>query len=329
MSTSRKTVCVPADLDAITRAAELLRNGGLVAFPTETVYGLGANALDATAVTRIFAAKGRPANNPIIVHVADASLVRIVAADWPETAAYLAEKFWPGPLTLVLPKRDEVPIEVTAGGPTVAVRVPAHPVAQALLREAGIPVAAPSANRSSELSPTTAQHVLKSLDGLVDMILDGGTCPGGIESTVVDVTTLPPRLLRPGLVTVAQLEEVIGELIVDAKPQAALRSPGLLERHYAPRTPLELAADDGAACVRELSATGMRIGWLTWVDAPKVGGVERRGLPGDPAGYASGLYAALHELDAMGLDSIIVAAVPSTADWLAIRDRLIRGSRRC
>ncbi len=320
-------VIVPANSETIARAAELLRGGGLIAFPTETVYGVGANALDASAVARIFAVKGRPASNPIIVHVADTSLVSTVAADWPDVAARLAAKFWPGPLTLVLPRRVDVPDEVTAGGPTVAVRVPAHPVALALLRGAGVPVAAPSANRSSALSPTTAQHVLQSLGGLVDMILDGGSCPGGIESTVVDVTSLPVRLLRPGLVTVSQLEEVVGEVVKvsRAQPHAVLRSPGLMDRHYAPRTPLELANDDGTARVGQLSG---RVGWLTWNDVHGVAGVERRSLPRDAVGFAAGLYAALHELDSLGLEVIVVAAVPSDPAWLAIQDRLSRAAHR-
>src|SRR5437763_8542920 len=239
------TKTLTADSAAIASAADVLRSGGLVAFPTETVYGLGANALDADAVGRIFAAKGRPAANPIIVHVADAAGVGAVVADWPDAAARLAERFWPGPLTLVLPKRDAVPDVVTAGGPTVAVRVPAHPVAHALLRAAGVPVAAPSANRSSELSPTTAGHVLHGLGGRIDLILDAGPCPGGIESTVLDVTNDPPRLLRPGLVTPAQIEAVIGPIQRFGEPAGSvLRSPGLLAKHYAPRAPLELAGDD-------------------------------------------------------------------------------------
>src|SRR5437660_12869477 len=178
-----------AEPAAIAEAAAVLRRGGLVAFPTETVYGLGGNALDPAAVARIFAAKGRPATNPVIVHVADAAGVPLVAAAWPDPAARLAARFWPGPLTLVLPRRPEVPDVVTAAGPTVAVRVPAHPVARALLRAAGVPVAAPSANRSSELSPTTAEHVLRGLGGRIDLILDAGPCPGGIESTVLDLTS--------------------------------------------------------------------------------------------------------------------------------------------
>ncbi len=184
--------------ERIARAAEVLRRGGLVAFPTETVYGLGANALDPNAVAGIFHAKGRPANNPVIVHVAEARDVLRVVADWPEIAERLAQRFWPGPLTLVLPKRAGVPDVVTAGGPTVAVRVPAHPVALALLRAVGVPIAAPSANRSTQLSPTRAEHVQRGLDGLIDLILDGGPTTGGLESTVLDVTTTPPRLLRPG-----------------------------------------------------------------------------------------------------------------------------------
>src|SRR5262245_52423466 len=181
------------EAQAIARAAVVLRAGGLVAFPTETVYGLGANALDATAVRRIFTAKGRPANNPLIVHVAGAAHVGRVAAAWPALAARLAERFWPGPLTLILPRSAAVPDEVTAGGPTVAVRVPAHPVARALLEAAGVPVAAPSANRSTQLSPTTAAHVLRGLNGRIDLLLDGGPTAGGLESTVLDLTTEPPR----------------------------------------------------------------------------------------------------------------------------------------
>jgi L-threonylcarbamoyladenylate synthase len=243
-----KTVVVPVDpaapsAAALAEAARVLHGGGLVAFPTETVYGLGANALDASAVARIFAAKGRPANNPLIVHISETSQVQQVAADWPASAERLAERFWPGPLTLVLPKRDTVPEIVTARGPTVAVRVPAHPVAEALLRASGLPIAAPSANRSTELSPTRAEHVLGGLQGRIEMLLDGGPTSGGIESTVLDLTTIPPRLLRPGPIGVAELEAVIGSLARDApipvETSHALPSPGMMPRHYAPRTSLE------------------------------------------------------------------------------------------
>jgi L-threonylcarbamoyladenylate synthase len=317
--------------EALARAAELLRNGGLVAFPTETVYGLGANALDRTAVARIFAAKGRPAHNPLIVHVAEGQEVHRVAADWPAEAEALARQFWPGPLTLVLPGRDEVPDLVTAGGPTVAVRCPSHPVARALLRVVGLPLAAPSANRSNQLSPTRAEHVLRDLDGRIDLILDGGPTPGGIESTVLDLTTRPARLLRPGLLSPGDLEQVVGPIARSSSPgdgSEAMRSPGMLPRHYAPRTPLECVAGDARARVEALRAEGLRVAWITHV-AEEVGGdrSEVVVLPSDPAGYAARLYDVLHELDRAGLDRIMVSEPPEGEDWLGIRDRLWRASR--
>lgn len=319
--------------DGIDEAARVLRTGGLVAFPTETVYGLGANALDASAVARIFWAKGRPTNNPLIVHVVDAEQVREVAAAWPESAARLAERFWPGPLTLVLPKRDLVPDAVTAGGPTVAVRVPAHPVAQALLRAAAMPIAAPSANRSMELSPTRAEHVLRGLDGRIDVLVDGGPTAGGIESTVLDVTTNPPRLLRPGLIGIAELETVIGPMtharslsVADGDMAQAMPSPGMLPRHYAPRTPLECVERGDTERIASLLAEGYRVGWVTFTAVAQVesSAVLVRVLPSDPAGYAAQLYAVLHELDAEGLDRIVVTVPPDNDDWLAVRDRLHR-----
>jgi L-threonylcarbamoyladenylate synthase len=320
--------------DVITRAAEVLRRGGLVAFPTETVYGLGANALDAAAVARIFEAKGRPANNPLIVHVGDAAEAQRVASAWPETATRLAERFWPGPLTLVLPKRPEVPDLVTAGGPTVAVRVPAHPVAMALLRAVGLPIAAPSANRSSELSPTRAEHVLRGLAGRIDLILDAGPTTGGIESTVLDLTTQPPRLLRPGLVGPADLEALIGPIErashAKAAESAALPSPGMLARHYAPRTPLECVEGDSSELVEQLLARGLRVGWMTGAD---ILGTPSSSLvcvpmPADPAGYAARLYAVLHQLDDASLDRIVVSLPPDAEEWAAVRDRLRRAAQR-
>jgi L-threonylcarbamoyladenylate synthase len=315
-------------VETLREAAEVLHRGGLVAFPTETVYGLGAAALDAAAVGRIFAAKGRPAHNPIIVHVADAAGARAVAADWPAHAVALAARFWPGPLTLVLPRRREVPDVVTAGGPTVAVRVPAHPGARAVLESAAIPVAAPSANRSAGLSPTRAEHVLADLDGRIDLLLDGGPCPGGIESTVLDLTTSPPRLLRPGLVSREALEAVIGPVAVGTPPSAGpLPSPGMLARHYAPRTPLEAVPAPSRDRVLALCGAGRRIGWVVrggHGDTPP--GVVVRSLPADPAGYAAGLYAALHDLDAAGLDQIIVELPPDEPEWVAVRDRLRRAA---
>src|SRR4051794_31561009 len=312
MTTVLALHAIPPDPADVAVAAAVLHRGGLVAFPTETVYGLGANALDAAAVARIFAAKGRPATNPLIVHVAAAEHVWSVAADWPAVAARLAEHFWPGPLTLVLPRKPVVPDAVTAGGPTVAVRVPAHPVARALLRAAGTPVAAPSANRSTGLSPTRAEHVLKDLAGRIDLVLDAGPTPGGIESTVLDLTATPPRLLRPGLIGVAALEGLIGPVqrVPPSGPAEArpLPSPGMLPRHYAPRTPLECVGDGARERVAELSRAGLRVGWLTF---PDQGGGPPPGvvvvvLPSDPALFAAQLYAALHRLDEAGRDRIVV-----------------------
>ncbi len=312
----------------------MVRAGGLVVFPTETVYGLGANALDAAAVRGIFAAKGRPANNPLIVHVADVEQVCQVAASWPHSAALLSERFWPGPLTLVLPKCDGLPDAVTAGGPTVAVRIPAHPVAQALLRSASLPIAAPSANLSTELSPTRAEHVLRGLDGRIDLLLDGGQTAGGIESTVLDLTAQPPRLLRPGLIGVTALEAIVGPVTRDCSLTVAapnepqpLRSPGLMPRHYAPHTPLECVEANGAERVASLLAEGRRVGWVTFADPlfPS-SSLQLRIVPSDPAGYAACLYAVLHELDVAGLDRIVVTLPPHRDDWLAVRDRLQRAA---
>jgi len=318
--------------DLIRRAAAVLRGGGLVAFPTETVYGLGANALDATACSRIFAAKGRPANNPIIVHVADVASARQVTSAWPDSAEVLVRRFWPGPLTLVLPKSARVPSVVTAGGPTVAVRVPAHPVASALLREADIPVAAPSANRSTQLSPTCADHVLQSLDGRIDLLLDGGSASGGLESTVLDLSRHPPVVLRPGLVSSAELEAAIGALVLPnaalSGHEAALPSPGMLPRHYAPRTTLICVDGDGGQEVAQRRARGQRVGWVRFGKTAGIAETAERlvELPGEAAPSAARLYAALHELDAARLDVVVVEMPPDAPAWAAIRDRLRRAA---
>ena len=316
---------------ALARAAEVLRGGGLVAFPTETVYGLGANALDRTALARIFAAKGRPATNPVIVHVANITEVRRVAASWPPVAQALADRFWPGPLTLVLEKHPNLPDIVTAGGPTVAVRSPAHAVAQGLIQAAGLPIAAPSANLSTRISPTRAEHVLRGLEGKIDLLLDGGPTYGGLESTVLDLTTNPPTLLRPGLISPAAIEAVIGP--IERAPQdgksadaTSLRSPGLLARHYAPAVALECVAD-GRSRVQQLREAGLRVGWL----ALDVGdhndcGVFTLSMPADPAAYAAQLYAALHTLEALAPDRIVVELPPDEEAWLAVRDRLRRAA---
>jgi L-threonylcarbamoyladenylate synthase len=317
--------------ERIEQAAVLLRRGELVAFPTETVYGLGANALDRVAVAGIFLAKGRPGNNPLIVHLAAVSEVMRVCAAWPELAAQLAERFWPGPLTLILPRRDTVPDTVTGGGSTVAVRVPSHPVAHALILAAGVPLAAPSANRSSQLSPTRADHVRRSLEGRIPLILDGGPTPGGIESTVLDVTTRPPRLLRPGLISQVEIEAVIGSILLSSgTPEAVspLPSPGLLARHYAPRTLLECASD-GPGRARTLTAKGFAVGLIAMGDQDgdaNLPGVQVLLLPAEPAGYAAQLYAALHVLDDAGLQRLVVTLPPDTPEWQAVHDRLRRAS---
>jgi L-threonylcarbamoyladenylate synthase len=315
------------DPAAIARGARLLQEGGLVAFATETVYGLGANALDASAVAKIFAAKGRPAGNPLIVHVAQLDDAKKLVNTWPALAQTLAERFWPGPLTLVLPKAACVPDLVTAGAPTVALRMPAHPVALALLRACNLPLAAPSANRSTELSPTLAEHVLAGLGDRIDLLLDAGPTTGGLESTVLDLTTDPPRMLRPGLVTIAELKALIGPIDRAALHQEnaePLRSPGQLRRHYAPKAPLEVVANSRPR-VEKLGRQGLRVGWLTHVLEGETAAL-RIVLPGDAAGYSAQLYAALHRLDAAGLDRIVVEEPPAGDAWLAVHDRLRRAA---
>jgi L-threonylcarbamoyladenylate synthase len=320
------------DPTSIARAAAVLRAGGLVAFPTETVYGLGANALDPVAVKRIFAAKGRPVNNPLIVHVASVAAARELVADWPETAEQLAARFWPGPLTLVLPKREIVPDIVTAGAATVGVRLPAHPVAHAIIEAAGVPIAAPSANRSNEVSPTTAAHVLKSLGDQVDVVLDGGATPGGLESTVLDLASDQPQLLRPGLVLPGEIEQVIGQIerstTLAPDHGRPLASPGQLPRHYAPRAALECCSGIGRQRVEALANQGIRVGWLTFghLADSRINGATIMTMPSGPSDYGAELYAALHALDDSGVQRIVVDLPPDTEPWLAIRDRLRRGS---
>jgi L-threonylcarbamoyladenylate synthase len=323
--------------EALGRAARLLAEGGLVAIPTETVYGLAADALDADAVDRIYSAKGRPATNPLIVHVADAAMARRLAGAWPEAAERIAAAHWPGPVTVVVPRGPRIPDVVTAGGPTVALRCPAQPAVRRLIAKLGRPLAAPSANRSTRLSPTTAGHVLDGLGKRVDLILDGGPCLCGIESTVVDCTVSPPRILRPGPVGREALAAAIGGPLVDGPAAPAvdepLRSPGLEARHYAPQTPLEVAAD-GAARVAEIAGAGGRVAWLALEpDDPRVRAVAaHRGvlvvpMPADPASFAASLYAALHAVDRRGLDRVVVDAPPDTEAWRAVADRLRRGAR--
>ncbi|MBL8861280.1 MAG: threonylcarbamoyl-AMP synthase [Planctomycetes bacterium] len=322
----------PADAAALERAAEILRAGGLVAFPTETVYGLGANALDPAAIARIYAAKGRPATNPLIVHVADVDAARQLAASWPRAAELLASAFWPGPLTLVVPKSAQVPDAATAGLAAVGLRVPAHPVALALLRAVGLPLAAPSANRSTELSPVTARHVARSIAERVDLILDGGPTSVGIESTVVDLTGARPRILRPGAIGAEAIERVVGPLDPRPAPAAARGAqlaPGQSERHYAPRARLVLAAEgDGRTGVlaRATRARGEAVGLVTFgADLGVEADVVAR-LPREPRAAAARLYATLHDLDDDGCALVVVETPPRDPAWDAVRDRLTRAA---
>ena len=327
----------PATAQALERAAAILRRGGLVAIPTETVYGLAADALDEEAVAGIFRAKGRPASNPLIVHVSDVAMARSLAASWPAPAAAIAARLWPGPVTVVVPRGPRIPDIVTAGGPTVALRCPDHRLARRLIEVAGTPLAAPSANRSEAVSPTTAHHVLAGLGDKVELILDGGPCGRGIESTVVDCTTTPPRILRPGPLTREALETVVGGPVewpapVGLPAPAAARSPGQQQRHYAPRTPLELAGD-GARRAGELLDAGRRVGLVTTRSADPTTRALAASLdllvvpmPADPDTYARMLYATLHALDQRDLDAIVVEEPPATEPWKAVHDRLRRAS---
>lgn len=308
----------------IEAAACLLRAGRLVAFPTETVYGLGADAANATAVERIFAAKGRPPTHPVIVHLGSVREVGQWAAEFPEPARRLADRFWPGPLTLVLPRARGVSDAITGGQDSIALRVPAHPVARALLREFGGGIAAPSANRYGRLSPTRAEHVRSELGDAVDMILDGGDCEVGLESTIVSCLGGGVRLLRPGRVTRADIESIVGPL--SEVGGAAPRVPGAMKSHYAPVTPLELV--DPADLERRLAATGVSpVAVLALRPAPPGWDADRWCvMPADPAGYGHDLYAALRTLDVRGASRILVEQVPGGDEWAAVRDRLTRAA---
>lgn len=292
--------------EEITRAAERIRQGGLVAFPTETVYGLGANALNAAAVERIYQAKERPWASPLIVHVSDENMARSIAADWPATAHILAEQFWPGALTLIVKKAELIPDLVTAGLDSVGIRIPSHPLALDLIRRAGVPIAAPSANRFSQISPTTAEHVRAALGDRVDIVLDGGPAQIGIESTVVSLVRKPPAILRPGMITREQLEAATGVRFEGEVNLPRLEeSPGQHPRHYAPRTSF-------------------------YVLEPGEPTPKGRGrvleMPNNPKGFAATLYADLHTADGEGWDWIAIRKPPETPEWAGILDRLRRAS---
>jgi len=325
----------PALFDAaVARAAEALRRGDVVALPTETVYGLAANAFDSAAVEKIFQIKGRPANNPIIVHVSDLAMAKRCAAIWPDMANRLAAAFWPGPLTIVLPRSAEIPDAVTAGGNTVGIRWPSHPIMQAVIRACGFPLAAPSANRSSEISPTSAEHVARNLHDRVPLIIDGGQSQIGIESTVLDICVSPPRLLRPGMIHEESLLAVTGSLDVQGQSTGGtLRSPGLLRKHYAPRARLVvLAWNDDREFVERLAvvqstASAQRVFVIAHSHVPltaNIGNVSV--IPHDAEAFARALYAELHRCDEAGAELIVVEAVPDGAEWTAIADRLRRAA---
>ena len=318
---------------AVKRAVELLRAGEVVALPTETVYGLAANALDAAAVARIYEVKGRPAHNPIIVHVAGVEMARRCVAGWPPAAARLAQSFWPGPLTLVLPRAKSIPDIVTAGGDTVGVRWPGHPFIQAVIRKCGYPLAAPSANPSNRLSPTNAEHVRKNLGGKIPLIVDGGQAQVGIESTVVDLTSAPLRVLRPGMIHEESLLAVVGDLqpsTFNLQPPA-LRSPGLLKKHYSPKAELVvLNWRDDADLRRQLSAFDFQLSQthvITHTQIPAGNDFAAVSvIPHDAEAFARALYAELHRCDEARAGLIVVEALPENAAWRAIADRLSRAA---
>jgi L-threonylcarbamoyladenylate synthase len=316
---------------AVERAVELLRRGEIVALPTETVYGLAANAFEARAVEKIYAAKGRPAHNPIIVHVASLAMAQECVSEWPENASNLARSFWPGPLTVVLRKSSKVPQIVTAGGETVGVRWPSHPFIQAVIRKCGFPLAAPSANRSNEISPTMAEHVEKSLGVAVPLIVDGGAANVGIESTVVDLVSERPRILRPGMVHEESLAAVLGA--IDGKngtnSENVLRSPGMLEKHYAPKAKLVVLRWETAKQLQfQISNFKFQKADIHVVAHTNIPSQQDFGrvsvIPHDPEAFARALYAELHRCDEEGAKLIIVEAPPDEAAWRGIADRLAR-----
>jgi L-threonylcarbamoyladenylate synthase len=324
---------------SVCRAAELLRAGEVAALPTETVYGLAANALDEKAVEKIFQIKGRPAHNPIIVHVSGEEMARACAKEWPDLAENLARAFWPGPLTLVLPRAANIPAAVTAGGGTVGIRWPSHPFMQAVICECGFPLAAPSANLSNHISPTNAEHVRKQLGGKIPLIVDGGQSQVGIESTVLDLTVSPPRILRPGMIHAESLAAVAGNIqqptaearTANDSQQPILRSPGLLKKHYAPKAKLVVLNWSDEQDLR--SQIGNRlsaIGQVHIVAHTKIpagfGAANVSVIPHDAEAFARALYSELHRCDAADAELIVVEAPPDLPEWSGVADRLRRAA---
>ena len=310
--------------DPMGLALAALRRGDVIGLPTETVYGLAADASRPEAVRRIFELKGRPADHPLIVHVADAKQLDRWARDVPDAARALAAAFWPGPLTLILRKQPGVPDEVTGGQPTVGLRCPAHPMALALLHEFDGGLAAPSANRFGHVSPTSAAHVREEFGDAVPVVLDGGECEVGIESTILDLSGDTPRILRPGRVTRAQIEALVGP-VAEGGAADSPRASGTLDAHYAPRTALLLMPRDAlVAEARQQEALGKRVAVLALGALPD--GLRGLALPAEADGYAHGLYAALRSLDALGANLLLAQRPPESRDWLAVNDRLRRSA---
>ncbi|MGH8691590.1 MAG: L-threonylcarbamoyladenylate synthase [Burkholderiales bacterium] len=307
----------------IRKAAEILRAGGLVAFPTETVYGLGADAGSEKAIARLYAAKRRPAEHPVIIHFASSANAFSWASEVPESARKLAARYWPGPLTLILKRSELAKDFVTGAQDTVGLRVPSHPVAQQLLQEFSKGIAAPSANRFGLVSPTTAAHVREDLGKDVDLVLEGGPSEVGIESTIVDLSGAAPALLRPGHISQGELETIIGEAI-HQKTSSSPRHPGGMERHYAPRTPARLVPSH--ALDKEISGLKERVAVLAFSRPDERVATWLR-MPREPQAYAQRLYAALRELDTAGCERILVEAPPESAEWTAVRDRLKRACK--
>lgn len=329
--------------DAIySKAAEILRNGGLVAFPTETVYGLGANALDRDASSKVYAAKGRPSDNPLIVHIADVSALEILSSDVNANALKLADAFWPGPLTMILKKKDIVPDEITGGLGTVAIRMPSHPTARKLIERSGVYIAAPSANTSGRPSPTKAEHVIEDLNGKIDMIIKDDTVNIGIESTIIDLSERIPTILRPGYITFEMLEDVLGTVEIDsaiiegASVSVAPKAPGMKYKHYAPQAELTIVEGEELAVIskinniaRERTAQGFKIGIIATDESfqsYKHGIVRSVGTRSDEATVAKHLYEVLREFDEIGVDYIFSEGFSRENVGQAVMNRLVKAA---
>lgn len=317
---------------AVDEAVELLRAGELVALPTETVYGLAANALNPRAVEKIYDVKGRPAHNPIIVHVASLAMARECVSEWPDHAEKLARHFWPGPLTIVLPRAQAIPDVVTAGGKSVGVRFPLHPLMRRVIERCGFPLAAPSANLANQLSPTTSQHVVEGLGGLIPLVVDAGPTSVGIESTVVDLTNGVARVLRPGMISAKQIGQVLrNDVSVSGPDLGELRSPGLLKKHYSPRARLRVASwKSDSELAQIVNANGEKpeathvIAYDRIPESNPFGRVAI--IPHDEDAYARAIYSELHRSDELGASLIVVERPPLGAEWEGIHDRLRRAS---